>query len=106
MTDPDGVASLTMLTDARDVAAGMAAMIEPAEAVGEAFNIGPEAPHSDRELVGELGKRLGLDVVEIPSELVRPSWYVSSAKARGVLGYRPRYTVFDMIAEATGEAGA
>lgn len=106
LTDPDGVASLTMITDARDVAGGMRAMLDVPEALGEAFNIGPEAPHSDRELVEALSRGLGLEIVEIPYEAVRPSWYVSSAKARGVLGYRPRFTVFDMVTEALNGQGA
>lgn len=102
LTDSDGVASLTMITDARDAAQGMRAIIETPEAVGEAFNIGPEAPHSDRELVEELGRRLDMEVVEVRYEAVRPSWYISSAKARAVLGYRAARSVFDMIDEAVG----
>ena len=100
VTNPDGAASLSMLTDARDVAAAMHLALFAPEAVGEAFTIGPAAPHSERELVEALGRHLGLDVVEVRHEGVRPSWYVSSAKAYGVLGYRPRWTVFDMVAEA------
>ena len=100
LTRPDGASSLTMITDARDVAQGMRAMLDCPDAIGEAFNIGPAAPHSDRELVEALALRLELEIVEIAYEAVRPSWYVSSAKARGVLGYSPRFTVFDMVAEA------
>lgn len=103
VSDADGVASSTMITDARDVAAAMRAMIDTQEAVGEAFNVGPAAPHSDRVFLSALSKSLDLDVVEISNEGVRPSWYVSSGKARQLLGYEPRHTVFDMIAEATRE---
>lgn len=103
VTDADGVASSTMITDARDVATAMRAMIDTPEAVGEAFNVGPAAPHSERTLVAALSETLDLEVVEIPHEGVRPSWYVSSSKARQILGYEPRYTIFDMVAEATGE---
>lgn len=103
VTDIDGVASSTMITDARDVAAAMRAMIDTPEAVGEAFNVGPAAPHSDRTLVAALAETLGLEVVEIPHDGVRPSWYVSSSKARQILGYEPRYTILDMVAEATKE---
>jgi len=103
---PDGTSSLSMLGDARDVASGMRAMIEPATAIGEAFNIGPAVPHADRLLVEHLGQRLGLPVVEIRHESVRPSWYISSAKARSVLGYQPVRTVFDMVDEATESANS
>ncbi len=102
LTDSEGAASLTMITDARDAAEGLRATIETPEAVGEAFNIGPEAPHSDREFVEELGRRLDMQVVEVRYEAVRPSWYVSSAKARAVLGYQATHSVFDMIDEAIG----
>lgn len=99
---PDGTSSLSMLGDACDVARGMRAMIEPAAAIGEAFNIGPASPHADHLLVEHLGQRLDLPVVEVRHASVRPSWYISSAKARGVLGYEPVRTVFDMVDEATG----
>lgn len=106
LTDPEGVASLTMISDARDVAAAMRLMIDHPEATGEAFNVGPEAPHSDRELVSALSAALDLEVVEVRYDAVRPSWYVSSAKAKGLLGYRPQRSVFDMVAEATGGRGS
>lgn len=106
LTDPEGVASLTMITDARDVASAMRLMIDSPEATGEAFNVGPQAPHSDRELVSALSAALDLEVVEVRYEAVRPSWYVSSAKAKALLGYRPQRSVFDMVAEATGGRGS
>jgi nucleoside-diphosphate-sugar epimerase len=99
---PDGTSSTTMLTAAEDAAAGLAAMIEPVEAVGEAFNIGPAAPHVDRDLVGHLGRRLGLEVVEVRHPAARPSWYVSSAKATRLLGYAPRIDAFAMVDAAVG----
>jgi UDP-glucose 4-epimerase len=102
---PDGEASLSMLTHPEDVARAMRAMIDTPEAVGEAFNVGPEAPHSERMLVSRLAERLGVDMVEIPHESVRPSWYISSAKARAVLGYHPKYSVFDMVDTAAEEIG-
>ena len=103
LSDADGLASRTMITDARDVARAMRSMIDNPEAVGEAFNVGPAAPHSDRQLVEALSDALGLEVVEVTHPSVRPSWHVSIAKARHVLGYVPSLSVFDMVAEATGE---
>lgn len=100
LANPDGSSSLATLGDARDAATGMRAMIEPQAAVGEAFNIGPAEAHSHKEFVEYLGKRLGLEVVEIRSEQARGDWNVSSAKARRLLGYRPVRDVFAMIDEA------
>lgn len=104
-TSPSGEASLSMLTHPEDVARAMRAMIDTPEAVGEAFNVGPDAPHSERAVVSRLADGLGVEMVEIPHDAVRPSWYVTSGKARGVLGYQPRYTVFDMIDIAVEESG-
>jgi UDP-glucose 4-epimerase len=99
---PDGASSTTMLTAAEDAAAGLASMIEPPQAVGEAFNIGPAAPHVERDLVEHLGRRLGLEVVEVPHPAARASWYVSSAKAERMLGYAPRIDAFAMVDAAVG----
>jgi hypothetical protein len=41
-----------------------------------------------------------MDYVVIRRPTVRSSWYVSSAKARGVLGYTPRRSVFELVDEA------
>jgi nucleoside-diphosphate-sugar epimerase len=106
LVGPDGTASYSTYGDARDAAAGLRAMIEPEAAVGEAFNIGPAAPHSDRELVEHIGRRLGVEVAEIRNAGVRASWRVSSAKAQRVLGYRPQRSVFDMVDEAVAQLSA
>ena len=104
-TTPAGEASLSMLTHPEDVARAMRAMIDTPEAVGEAFNVGPDAPHSERAVVSRLAERLGVEMVEIPHDSVRPSWYVTSGKAKGILGYQPEYSVFDMIDLAVAESG-
>lgn len=99
----DGVSSLSTLGDARDAAAGMRAMLEPAAPVDEAFNIGPAAPHADRDLVEHLGTRLGLEVVELRHPSARASWEISSSKAQALLGYRPTHSVFTMVDEAVAQ---
>jgi nucleoside-diphosphate-sugar epimerase len=106
LVNPDGVSSLSSFGDARDAAAGMRAMIEPAAAIGEAFNIGPATPHSDRELVEYIGERLGLPVVEIRHAAARPTWNISSQKAQDRLDYRPTRSVFTMIDEAVAQLAA
>ena len=97
----DGSSSQSTLGDARDAAAGMRAMLEGDAPVGQAFNVGPAAPHDDRDLVEHIGRRLGLEVVQVRHWSVRPSWCISTAKARRVLGYRPQRSVFSMVDEAT-----
>ena len=98
--DMEGRLATTNLGDARDTAQGLRLLLTHPAAVGEAFNIGPAAPYNEEELAAHVANRLGMDYVVIRRPNVRASWYVSSAKARGVLGYQPRYSVFDMVDEA------
>ena len=100
LADERGQVPATNLADARDLAQGIHLALVRREAVGEAFNIGPAAPHGEDELVHHIADRLRMRVMVIPRPHVRPSWYVSSAKARGILGYRPEHTVFSMVDEA------
>jgi nucleoside-diphosphate-sugar epimerase len=86
--------------DARDVATGCALALEPPQAVGEAFNLGGVAPFATDVLADHLSRRLGVQTVTARLPTARSAWYVSSAKARGLLGYSPRWTVFDMVDDA------
>jgi UDP-glucose 4-epimerase len=100
LADSEGRVATTNLADARDTAQGLYLMLTLPQAVGETFNIGPAAPYNEEELAAHVAERLGMDYVVIRRPNVRASWYVSSAKARGMLGYAPRYSVFDMVDEA------
>lgn len=98
--DADGRPSRTTLNDARNAADGMRRIAGSDAALGEAFNIGPAASYAEDELAGHLGERLGLPMSVVPLRSARPDWIVSSDKARSVLGYAPRRTIFDMVDEA------
>jgi UDP-glucose 4-epimerase len=101
LVDESGVASMSMLTHPSDVALGIRALVHHPEAIGEAFNIGASAPFSERTFVEHLAARLDLEAVAITHKDLRPSWHVSSAKARAVLGYQPNISAHDMVDEAT-----
>lgn len=103
LTGPDGATGTVTYADARDVAAGMRAMLEADAAIGEAFNIGPAAPCSEGDFVEHLGVRLGLKVVEIRQERPRRHWRVSSDKGRQMLGYQPAHDPLGMIDEAVAQ---
>jgi nucleoside-diphosphate-sugar epimerase len=103
LTGPDGLAGTVTYGDARAAAAGLRAMIDADAAVGEAFNIGPAAPCSERDFTEHLGRRLGLPVTEIALPLPRRQWRVSSDKARRVLGYDPGHDPLGMIDEAVAQ---
>jgi nucleoside-diphosphate-sugar epimerase len=98
--DRDGRPELRQWGDARDVAHGCARVLAVAGAVGEAFNLGGVAPFGADELGKHLGERLGVSPVTARLPIARPAWYISSAKARGILGYAPQRTVFAMVDEA------
>lgn len=99
-TDESGRPPTFSVNDARDAADCAVRLLENPAAVGEAFNIGPIAPYEQTVLVAYLAAKLQLPWARIPVPGLRPSWYVSSLKARMVLGYQPTRTVFDMIDEA------
>ena len=102
-TGPDGLAGTVTYGDSRDAAAGLRAMIDAGAAVGEAFNIGPAGPCSERDFAEHLGARLGLAVAEIRLRRPRRQWRVSSDKARRVLGYSPAHDPLGMIDEAVAQ---
>jgi UDP-glucose 4-epimerase len=88
------------LGDARDAAEGILAVLERPAAVGEVFNIGAQAPFAADEIVHYVAKKTGLPVVSARVPTARGPWYISSAKARAMLGYQPSHSVFDMLDEA------
>src|SRR5262249_43732516 len=90
--------------DAREVARGCARVLEVPNAVGEAFNLGGLAPFAADALAHHLSERVGLSCVTARLPIARAPWYISSAKARGILGYAPEHTVFAMVDGAVGRA--
>jgi UDP-glucose 4-epimerase len=100
MVDEAGNSEIREWSDARDVAAGCVQALTPEAAIGEAFNLGGVAPFSSAELVEYLAAKLNLPYVTAKLPKTRSAWYISSAKARGIFGYAPRYTIFDMVDEA------
>lgn len=99
-TDETGRPPTFSLNDARDAADCVVRLLENPAAIGEAFNIGPIAPYEQTVLVAYLAAKLSLPWARVPVPGLRPSWYVSSLKARMLLGYQPTRTVLDMIDEA------
>ncbi len=99
----DGASGMFGTNDARDAAVGVLAMLDSPAAVGEAFNIGQREPHSEEALTRYVAERLGLHCAVIRTPHRRASWYITSAKAERLLGYRPTRTVFEMVDEAVAE---
>ncbi len=85
---------------ASDVAAGCILTIEREQAVGEIFNLPGPAPFSKGELVRYIAERTGYPLVEARLPWADDPQRISHAKASALLGYQPRYTVFDLVDEA------
>jgi UDP-glucose 4-epimerase len=95
--DETGRPWLFHFCDVRDLVQGLLLLLEKPAAIGEAFNLSGPAPFAFDEAVSYLAGKTGQPIVEetIPGEPIRI--HHSTAKARGMLGYAPRHSVFDTI---------
>lgn len=98
--DMEGNPEIRQWGDARDVAEGCVLALTHPSAVGETFNLGGAAPFGADEQAKYLAEKLKLPYVVARLPTTRKPWYISSAKARGLLGYAPCWTIFDMIDDA------
>lgn len=102
--DEGGASWLFHFCDVRDLVSGLQLLLTKPEAAGEAFNLSGPAPFSFAEAVPYLASKTGQPVVDtvVAGEAIRI--HHSIAKARGLLGYRPRHDVFATIDEALATA--
>jgi UDP-glucose 4-epimerase len=99
--DADGRSPIGDIAHPADAADAVAAALGNPAAVGEIFNIGPPAPHSQERLAAHLAQRLGYSTAVVPPPGgVARSWTASIAKARSILGYSPSRDVVSMVDEA------
>ena len=101
-TNSAGAPEIVTWGDARDVAQGCLLTLDARQADGEAFNLAGPAPFATTELIRHIADRTGYPFVLAKTPTARTPWQLGSAKARGMLGYNPRRTVFDMVDEVTG----
>ncbi len=101
-TDLEGIPEVRHWGDARDVAAGCLLTLENRLADGETFNLAGPAPFATPELIAHLAERTGYPVVTAPLPMYRAPWKLSNARARSLIGYQPRHSIFTMIDEAIG----
>lgn len=102
--DADGVPHTQELVDVRDIVQGLLLIFDKREAIGETFNLAPVSPVSLGEFIPYLARKTGRRVVEakIPVDLGKTQG--SSVKARAILGFQPKYSMFDMVDEAVAAA--
>jgi UDP-glucose 4-epimerase len=98
--DADGNAHTPELSDVRDIVSALLLMLDKLAAIGETFNLAPPSLVGLDTFIPHLAKATGRRYVEavLPFDLGQP--HSSAAKARAVLGWVPRYTLFDMVDEA------
>ncbi|WP_273786053.1 NAD-dependent epimerase/dehydratase family protein [Brucella intermedia] len=103
-TDANGIPHTQELVDVRDIVQGLLLIFDKKEAIGETFNLAPVSPVSLGEFIPYLAKKTGRRFVEakIPVELGKT--HGSSVKARAILGFTPKYSMFDMVDEAVAGA--
>ena len=95
----DGRSPTFSMLDARDAAAAVLDLMESPAAIGEAFNLGGPR-YEEAELLAHVAAKLDVPFHAIPVGRPQPSWYLDTAKAERVLGWRPTRTVYDMVEEA------
>lgn len=102
--EEDGSPFLDHICDVRDAAQGVFLAITRKEAVGQVFNIAGPAPFAYSEVGPWLAERLRVNAVSGSCRGIH-SYEISLQKARSVLGYNPKYSVFDSLADALEEKG-
>lgn len=98
--DAKGKAHTQELSDVRDIVAALLLMLDKEAAIGEIFNLAPPSLVGLDTFIPYLAKATGRRYIEanLPAELGQP--HSTAAKARALLGWVPKYTLFDMVDEA------
>jgi len=101
----DGRPYRMMIADARDIADGVLLALDSDKAIGQAMNLGPDAPIGFDDAVALLAEATGLPVVRVAMPGPAVNYATSSARARDLLGFRPRRTFAAMVEDARARAG-
>lgn len=96
----DGTPVKMVITETRDIVAGVVLATFHPEAAGQTFNLGGDGAVDFGELVPEFARLTGLDYIEavIPGGHVR--YDSSNQRIREALGFAPQCTVQQMVVEA------
>ena len=90
------------ICDVRDAAAGILLALEQPGAAGQTFNIAGPAPFTYDQVSPWLAGRLGRKPAPGNCRGIH-SYEVSIAKARGILGYQPKYSVYESLEDAIAQ---
>jgi len=95
----EGLPWVYQLVDARDVAHGIVCALESPAAVGEAFNLSAPAPIPMTQAAEVISRATGKALLEWKVPL-RWIFMLSNVKARTLIGYRPKWGLEEMVADA------
>ena len=98
--DVEGCPYRMPICDTRDLASAIGLALDNSRAVGETIGIGPDEATPFDEAIATISELTGLPFVEarLPGPAVNYS--SSNAKARELLGFRPKWTFRRMVEEA------
>ncbi|MEP6701815.1 MAG: NAD(P)-dependent oxidoreductase [Betaproteobacteria bacterium] len=96
----EGVPYRMMIADARDIADGVILALDSPRAVGATLNLGPDEAIAFDDAVACLEVVTGLPVVRARMPGPPVNYSTSNARARDLLGFRPRWTFATMVTDA------
>jgi UDP-glucose 4-epimerase len=88
------------IADVRDIVSGCVAALGKPAALGEVFQLAGPAPFTWDRVIPYLSQKLGIPAIEASLPGAPTFYEFDLAKARGRLGFTPRYDVFRMIDDA------
>ncbi|MRS88816.1 NAD-dependent epimerase/dehydratase family protein [Enterobacteriaceae bacterium RIT714] len=98
--EEDNLPYLMHIADVRDTAEGVMLAMSHPRAANAIFNLGPDEPVAFDEMLPLMAQATGLPLINVtlPGRAVR--FKTSNQKIKNELGYQPRFTFPDMIAQA------
>lgn len=97
----DGTPYRMMFADARDIADGVVLALDAPRAENATMALGPDDATSFDDAVALLQKATGLPVVRARMPGAAVNYTTTNARARELLGFRPRWNFAAMVADAT-----
>ncbi len=98
--DPSGRPVRMHIADTRDIARGVLLALARAEAAGETFNLGTQAPVDFGWLVPRMSEITGYPVVAVETPGPGVDYHTSTEKIRSRLGFETRWSIREMLEEA------
>ena len=88
------------ITDTRDIAEGVLLALSHPEAANNVFNLGSSGPIDFEWLLPHMSGITGYPVVAVDLPGPGVDYHTSNLRIRTALGFEPRWTIYDMLAEA------